>query len=45
MRSQAAYAAPFVMMSPNRQQDVDRKEAADDYRINVKAEHGDRVSP
>lgn len=35
---QAAYAAPFIMMSQNRQQDVDRKEAADDYRINVKAE-------
>jgi uncharacterized membrane protein len=35
---QAAYAAPFIMMSQNRQQDVDRKEAANDYRINVKAE-------
>lgn len=35
---QAAYAAPFIMMSQNRQQDVDRKNAADDYRINVKAE-------
>lgn len=35
---QAAYAAPFIMMSQNRQQDVDRKEAADDYRINIKAE-------
>ncbi len=35
---QAAYAAPFIMMSQNRQQQVDRKEAADDYRINIKAE-------
>ena len=28
---QAAYAAPFIMMSQNRQQDVDRKEAAGNY--------------
>ncbi len=35
---QAAYAAPFIMMSQNRQQDIDRLAAADDYRINVKAE-------
>jgi uncharacterized membrane protein len=35
---QAAYAAPFIMMSQNRQQDVDRKKAENDYRINVKAE-------
>jgi len=35
---QAAYAAPFIMMSQNRQQDIDRKEAAADYRINIKAE-------
>lgn len=35
---QAAYAAPFIMMSQNRQQDIDRKEATNDYRINVKAE-------
>lgn len=35
---QAAYAAPFIMMSQNRQQDIDRKEAEDDHRINVKAE-------
>jgi uncharacterized membrane protein len=35
---QAAYAAPFIMMSQNRQQEVDRREAANDYRINVKAE-------
>jgi len=35
---QAAYAAPFIMMSQNRQQDVDRKKAENDYRVNVKAE-------
>ena len=35
---QAAYAAPFIMMSQNRQQDIDRKAAENDYRINVKAE-------
>lgn len=35
---QAAYAAPFIMMSQNRQQDVDRKQAENDYKINVKAE-------
>jgi uncharacterized membrane protein len=35
---QAAYAAPFIMMSQNRQADVDRRKAEDDYRINAKAE-------
>jgi uncharacterized membrane protein len=35
---QAAYAAPFIMMSQNRQQDVDRQEAAADYEVNIKAE-------
>ena len=35
---QAAYAAPFIMMSQNRQQDIDRKKAEDDYKINIKAE-------
>ena len=35
---QAAYAAPVIMMSQNRQQDIDRREAAQDYHINVKAE-------
>jgi len=35
---QAAYAAPFIMMSQNRQQDIDRQQAAEDFRINVKAE-------
>jgi len=35
---QAAYAAPFIMMSQNRQQDIDRMAAKTDYQINVKAE-------
>jgi uncharacterized membrane protein len=35
---QAAYAAPFIMMSQNRQQDVDRRKAGDDYKVNIKAE-------
>jgi uncharacterized membrane protein len=35
---QAAYAAPIILMSQNRQQDIDRKAAENDYRINVKAE-------
>ena len=35
---QAAYAAPFIMMSQNRQQDIDRKSAETDYQINIKAE-------
>ena len=35
---QAAYAAPFIMMSQNRQQDVDRKKAENDFQVNVKAE-------
>jgi uncharacterized membrane protein len=35
---QAAYAAPFIMMSQNRQQDVDRQAAETDYQINIKAE-------
>lgn len=35
---QAAYAAPFIMMSQNRQQDVDRLAAEHDYQINIKAE-------
>jgi uncharacterized membrane protein len=35
---QAAYAAPFIMMSQNRQQDIDRRKAETDYNINVKAE-------
>ena len=35
---QAAYAAPFIMMSQNRQQDVDRQAAEHDHQINIKAE-------
>src|SRR5580765_87215 len=35
---QAAYAAPFIMMSQNRQQDIDRQQAKNDYQINIKAE-------
>ena len=35
---QAAYAAPFIMMSQNRQQDIDRQSAANDHQINIKAE-------
>jgi uncharacterized membrane protein len=35
---QAAYAAPFIMMSQNRQQDIDRKSAEHDYEVNIKAE-------
>lgn len=34
----AAIQAPVIMMSQNRQQDIDRKAAENDYRINVKAE-------
>ena len=35
---QAAYAAPFIMMSQNRQQDIDRVAAESDYQVNIKAE-------
>jgi uncharacterized membrane protein len=35
---QAAYAAPIIMMSQNRQAAVDRREAKHDYEINLKAE-------
>jgi uncharacterized membrane protein len=35
---QAAYAAPFIMMAQNRQQDIDRKAADTDHKINIKAE-------
>ena len=35
---QAAYAAPFIMMAQNRQQDIDRTAADTDHKINVKAE-------
>ena len=36
---QAAYAAPIIMMSQNRQADKDRLMAQHDYEINLKAEH------
>jgi uncharacterized membrane protein len=36
---QAAYAAPIIMMSQNRQADKDRLMAQHDYDINTKAEH------
>ncbi len=35
---QAAYAAPFIMMSQNRQAAIDRQEAKSDYTVNIKAE-------
>ena len=35
---QAAYAAPIIMMSQNRQADKDRLMAEHDYQINMKAE-------
>ena len=35
---QAAYAAPFIMMSQNRQQDIDRSAADTDHKVNLKAE-------
>ena len=35
---QAAYTAPAIMMSQNRQSELDRRHAQTDYEINVKAE-------
>lgn len=35
---QAAYAAPFIMMSQNRQAMIDRNDARHDYDVNIKAE-------
>jgi len=35
--TQAAYAAPVIMMSQNRQNERDRFHAAEDYETNVKA--------
>jgi uncharacterized membrane protein len=35
---QAAYSAPFIMMSQNRQAATDRLEAKGDYNVNIKAE-------
>jgi uncharacterized membrane protein len=36
---QAAYTAPMIMMSQNRQAARDRVDAHNDYEINLKAEH------
>jgi len=33
---QAAYAAPFIMLSQNRQQDIDRVLAENDHHVNLK---------
>jgi len=38
LSTQAAYAAPIIMMSQNRQAEIDRRNAEHDYRVNVKAE-------
>lgn len=35
---QAAYAAPIIMMSQNRQASIDRHDAQHDYEVNMKAE-------
>ena len=35
---QAAYTAPIILMSQNRQADLDRRRAVDDFEINQKAE-------
>jgi len=35
---QAAYAAPIIMMSQNRETTVDRGRAVEDYAVNLKAE-------
>jgi uncharacterized membrane protein len=35
---QAAYTAPIIMMSQNRQSDVDRERAVADYQVNLRAE-------
>ena len=35
---QAAYTAPIIMMSQNRQEEIDRARAIADYRVNLRAE-------
>jgi uncharacterized membrane protein len=35
---QAAYSAPIIMMSQNRQADIDRGRAIEDFEVNTKAE-------
>lgn len=36
--TQAAYAAPIIMMSQNRQSERDREQALSDYETNISAE-------
>jgi uncharacterized membrane protein len=36
---QAGYAAPFILISQNRQAEKDRVKSGKDYQINVKSEH------
>lgn len=38
MSFQAAYAAPILMMSQNRQSEKDHEQAKNDYEVNLKAE-------
>jgi uncharacterized membrane protein len=35
---QAAYTAPIIMMSQNRQADIDRIRSIADYQVNIRAE-------
>lgn len=35
---QGAYTAPIIMMSQNRQENIDRQDAKHDYEVNMKAE-------
>jgi uncharacterized membrane protein len=35
--TQAAYAAPIIMMAQNRQSERDREQASNDYRTNIEA--------
>jgi uncharacterized membrane protein len=35
---QAAYTAPIIMMSQNRQSEIDRRHAEEDYQVNKRAE-------
>jgi uncharacterized membrane protein len=35
---QAAYSAPIIMMSQNRQSDIDRRRSIEDFEVNQKAE-------
>jgi len=37
--TQAAYAAPIIMMSQNRQNERDRMHAQEDYQTNIDAKH------